>query len=100
MRSRVWIAVGLVAVCLALSPVVRADLGADVQAVLKDKTLHRAESGVAIVHLGDSPQTDKTLFKHNSEIPLIPASNLKLVTTSAALANLGPDFKFRTLLLK
>ena len=77
-----------------------ADLNADIAAVLKDKTLHKAEVGVEIVRLGDTPQGDKAIFKHNSEIPLIPASNLKLVTTSDAIETLGPDFKFRTLLLK
>src|SRR5438045_812906 len=92
------IAVALVTL-LPAAPL-RADLSADIQAVLKDKTLQRAEVGIEIIRLGDSAKTDKTLFKHNSEIPLIPASNLKLVTTSAALENLGPDFKFRTLLLK
>lgn len=84
----------------ALTPVLRADLSGDIQAVLKDKTLQRAEVGIEIIRLGDTPEADRALFKHNSEIPLIPASNLKLVTTSAALANLGADFKFRTLLLK
>lgn len=76
-----------------------ADLRGDIQTVLKEKTLQRAEIGIEIVRLGDTAAADKVIFKHNSEIPLIPASNLKLVTTSAALANLGPDFKFRTLLL-
>jgi D-alanyl-D-alanine carboxypeptidase/D-alanyl-D-alanine-endopeptidase (penicillin-binding protein 4) len=77
-----------------------ADLQSDIAAVLKDKTLHKAEVGVEIIRLGDTPQNDKAIFKHNSEIPLIPASNLKLVTTSDAIETLGPDFKFRTLLLK
>jgi D-alanyl-D-alanine carboxypeptidase/D-alanyl-D-alanine-endopeptidase (penicillin-binding protein 4) len=91
----------VVIACVAgLCPVSRADLQTDIQAVLKDKTLQRAEVGVAIFRLGDTAANDKSIFKHNSEIPLIPASNLKLVTTSAALENLGPDFKFRTLLLK
>jgi D-alanyl-D-alanine carboxypeptidase/D-alanyl-D-alanine-endopeptidase (penicillin-binding protein 4) len=78
----------------------RADLQADVARVLKDKVLARAEIGVEIVQLGADAASDKILFRHNSEIPLIPASNLKLVTTSAALNHFGPDFKFRTLLLK
>jgi len=102
MNSRKPLVVAVAAafsVLLAGTPT-RADLQSDIQAVLKDKTLARAEVGVEIVRIADSPQNDKPLFKHNSEIPLIPASNLKLVTTSAALADLGPDFKFRTLLLK
>ena len=38
------------------------------------------------------------VYRLESELPLIPASNLKLITTSAALDRLGPDFRFRTLL--
>jgi D-alanyl-D-alanine carboxypeptidase/D-alanyl-D-alanine-endopeptidase (penicillin-binding protein 4) len=82
------------------APHARADLTADIQSVLKDKTLHKAEVGVQIIRLGAEPGADAPIFKHNAETPLIPASNLKLVTTSAALDALGADFKFRTLLLK
>ena len=38
------------------------------------------------------------LYRHNSDIPLVPASNLKLITTSAFLDRFGGDFKFRTVL--
>jgi D-alanyl-D-alanine carboxypeptidase/D-alanyl-D-alanine-endopeptidase (penicillin-binding protein 4) len=101
MNRRSTLASITITLFLALAPAAtRADLQSDIQAVLKDKTLQRAEVGVAIFRLGDTAANDKSVFKHNSEIPLIPASNLKLVTTSAALENLGPDFKFRTLLLK
>jgi len=78
----------------------RADLASDIKAVLADKTLHKAEVGVQILKLGAAPDGDASIFKSNAETPLIPASNLKLVTTSAALDTLGADFKFRTLLLK
>src|SRR5688500_13009468 len=78
----------------------RADLASDIQAVLKDKTLHKAQVGVAVVRLGATPDGDAPVFKHDSDIPPIPASNLKLVTTAAAIDALGTDFKFRTLLLK
>src|SRR3954469_24360423 len=75
----------------------RADLGGDVRVLLQDKTLSKAEVGIEIVRLGAKPEV---LFRHNSDIPLIPASNLKIVTTSAALDRLGPDFKFRTVLAR
>jgi D-alanyl-D-alanine carboxypeptidase/D-alanyl-D-alanine-endopeptidase (penicillin-binding protein 4) len=90
------------ALVLLLSPGLwlRADVQSDIHEALKDKSLQRAEVGVEIVRLADSAATAKVIFKHNPDIPLIPASNLKLVTTSAAISNLGPDFKFRTLLLK
>jgi D-alanyl-D-alanine carboxypeptidase/D-alanyl-D-alanine-endopeptidase (penicillin-binding protein 4) len=36
------------------------------------------------------------LFEFNRNKNLLPASNLKLITTAAALKILGPDFRFRT----
>ncbi|HLL90279.1 MAG TPA: D-alanyl-D-alanine carboxypeptidase, partial [Tepidisphaeraceae bacterium] len=88
------------AVLLAASTTL-ADLEADVRAVLRDKTLAKAEVGIALERLGDGrPSAAAVLYKHNSDIPLIPASNLKLLTTAAALERLGPDFKFRTRLAR
>ncbi|HEY7119634.1 MAG TPA: D-alanyl-D-alanine carboxypeptidase/D-alanyl-D-alanine-endopeptidase [Tepidisphaeraceae bacterium] len=89
-----------IATLLSVGTWARADLNSDIQTILKDKTLNKAEVGVEIIRLGDAPQSNQILFRHNSDIPLIPASNLKLVTTSDALDALGADFKFRTLLLK
>jgi len=40
----------------------------------------------------------KVLVEHNPDKLLTPASNLKIVTSSAALAILGPDFTFETTL--
>lgn len=37
-----------------------------------------------------------TLFSHNGDLPLAPASNMKLFSTAAALYYLGPDFRFST----
>ena len=44
--------------------------------------------------------TRSLIYSLEAETPLIPASNLKLTTTSAALDVLGPDFKFRTTLVR
>jgi D-alanyl-D-alanine carboxypeptidase/D-alanyl-D-alanine-endopeptidase (penicillin-binding protein 4) len=76
-----------------------ADLDGEISTVLHDKLLAKAEESIEIVRLGNVPADGKLLFRHNSDIPLIPASNLKVITTSAALDRLGPDFKFRTQLV-
>jgi serine-type D-Ala-D-Ala carboxypeptidase/endopeptidase (penicillin-binding protein 4) len=39
---------------------------------------------------------DRTLFQERPDTPLVPASNLKLLTASAVLARLGPDHRLRT----
>lgn len=42
------------------------------------------------------PSSGTTLYSFNAHKPLIPASNMKLVTTAAALQYLGPSFEYRT----
>lgn len=39
-----------------------------------------------------------TLFAHQPDAPLMPASNMKLFTTAAALHYLGPDYRYATYL--
>ncbi|MGD0388370.1 MAG: D-alanyl-D-alanine carboxypeptidase/D-alanyl-D-alanine-endopeptidase [Tepidisphaeraceae bacterium] len=77
----------------------RADLPGDIRQVLDDKLLARAAVGIDVVRMGKSADDVTTVYDANPTLPLVPASNLKVVTTSAALERLGADFKFRTLLL-
>src|SRR5882757_2317661 len=87
----------LFALVLLLAPLASgADLNSEIRSVLQDKLLGKAQVSISVVHMGADAASCSSIFKHESDIPLIPASNLKLVTTSAALDRLGPDFKFRT----
>jgi D-alanyl-D-alanine carboxypeptidase/D-alanyl-D-alanine-endopeptidase (penicillin-binding protein 4) len=43
-----------------------------------------------------APDSGAVLYSYNAKKPLIPASNMKLVTTAAALKYLGPRFEYRT----
>jgi D-alanyl-D-alanine carboxypeptidase/D-alanyl-D-alanine-endopeptidase (penicillin-binding protein 4) len=54
-------------------------------------------------HAGDdysihvvAPDSGAVLYSYNAKKPLIPASNMKLVTTAAALKYLGPRFEYQT----
>jgi len=70
-------------------------LGSALEGLLASVRWSRAEWSVLVVSLdrGD------TLFAHEPETPRAPASNLTLLTTAAALRELGPDFRFRTYLV-
>ena len=59
---------------------------------LKARPLTGATVGLQIARLSDK----KTILTHNGDLPLKPASNMKLVTAAAALAVLKPDFQFET----
>jgi len=42
------------------------------------------------------PGSGAVIYSHNAHKPLIPASNMKLVSTAAALKYLGPGFEYKT----
>jgi D-alanyl-D-alanine carboxypeptidase/D-alanyl-D-alanine-endopeptidase (penicillin-binding protein 4) len=77
----------------------RADLSDDIKVILRDKYLNKADLSIAVAKLGSAQDATKVIYKLDSDIPLIPASNLKLLTTSAFLDHFGSDFKFHTVLL-
>lgn len=62
------------------------------QSILSSSILENVETGVHVRRLSDG----KTLFAHNSEQLFNPASNMKLLTTAAALWYLGPAYRFQT----
>lgn len=78
----------------AASARVRAFRG-ELERLLPLQRWRRADWGVLVTSLdrGD------TIFDFNAHRPFIPASNVKLLTAAAALHHLGPDFRYRTLLL-
>lgn len=104
----IFVLTGCFSAAAGIDSVARADLAGDIHAILRDKYLGKADVGVAVARLPDEEATAATattaaplevLFRHRGDAPRIPASNLKLVTTSAFLDRFGPDFKFRTVLL-
>jgi D-alanyl-D-alanine carboxypeptidase/D-alanyl-D-alanine-endopeptidase (penicillin-binding protein 4) len=70
-------------------------LGAELETLLSGARWSNATWGALVVSLdrGD------TLFAVNPDSALAPASNLKLLTSAAALEELGPGYRFRTYLL-
>jgi serine-type D-Ala-D-Ala carboxypeptidase/endopeptidase (penicillin-binding protein 4) len=60
--------------------------------VLSAPDLARGFWGIEVISLA----TGQTLYAQNADKLFTPASNTKLFTTAAALALIGPDYKFRT----
>lgn len=69
-----------------------ADLSTQAQAVIDAADLRTTDVGVYIYDL----DANNILVSINPDEPLMPASNMKVFTTAAALQTLGPDFVFRT----
>ncbi|TDD65879.1 D-alanyl-D-alanine carboxypeptidase/D-alanyl-D-alanine-endopeptidase [Jiangella aurantiaca] len=67
-------------------------LAADLDAILTDP---RLDGGQASVVVRDAA-TGETLYEHDGDQRLMPASNEKLLTSAVALDVLGPDYTFAT----
>src|SRR2546426_2650611 len=74
----------------------RADLQSDIKSILSDELLRGSQVSVVVEAMPDG----RALYHHNEHQLLMPASNMKILTTSAALNLLGPEFRFRTLLVQ
>jgi D-alanyl-D-alanine carboxypeptidase/D-alanyl-D-alanine-endopeptidase (penicillin-binding protein 4) len=70
-------------------------LKARLDEILGLPSLGSAKFSVAVAEV----DTGRMLYGRNDGALLNPASNVKLVTTAAALAQLGPEYRFKTVLL-
>jgi D-alanyl-D-alanine carboxypeptidase/D-alanyl-D-alanine-endopeptidase (penicillin-binding protein 4) len=67
-------------------------LAARIDAAIEAAKLGEAKLGISIVDL----ETGAVLYEHEAGTPLNPASNVKLITSAAALARLGPEHRYTT----
>ena len=73
----------------------RAELKAEIDSLTSEPVFRNAQWGVLIVN----PRTGDTLYSKNAGKLFMPASNMKIITSAAALTLLGPDFRYRTTFL-
>ena len=63
-----------------------------IEQIIARKDQSKVEFSISVV----DPQTGYCIYRHNSDTPLAPASNMKLVTSFASLKQFGADYKFVT----
>jgi D-alanyl-D-alanine carboxypeptidase/D-alanyl-D-alanine-endopeptidase (penicillin-binding protein 4) len=98
--SRPCLAAALLCTCLVAGPVRSAPSKAADREALKKTLLDLAQRapfrdarlGVQLVSLDDG----SVVFSKDADALMNPASNVKLVTAAAALARLGPEYRFET----
>jgi serine-type D-Ala-D-Ala carboxypeptidase/endopeptidase (penicillin-binding protein 4) len=82
----------LVALPAAASPDARESLRKSLDQLLAQPPLSGSRVSVAVVSLEDG----STVYTHDGDAALNPASNTKLITAATALLRLGPEFRFST----
>lgn len=63
-----------------------------IESALAGRYLGGADVGVLVVSATDG----RVLYERDADRPLVPASNMKIVTSACALSILGPDYQFVT----
>ena len=69
-----------------------ADLANQIDTIINQNSQKNVKYSVHIIKAHNGEE----VYSHYAARPLIPASNMKIITTAAALKYLGPDFKYET----
>jgi serine-type D-Ala-D-Ala carboxypeptidase/endopeptidase (penicillin-binding protein 4) len=86
---KLLIGVGFV---LCLGHVANADLAERIDGIIGPSLAKRVQFSIHVVDAA----SDQTLYDHDANELMIPASNMKIITTAAAMRYLGPDYQFKT----
>jgi D-alanyl-D-alanine carboxypeptidase/D-alanyl-D-alanine-endopeptidase (penicillin-binding protein 4) len=73
----------------------RTELRHEIDSLTSQPDFRNAQWGVLIVN----PRTGDTLYSKNAGKLFMPASNMKIITSAAALTLLGPEYRYRTTFL-
>jgi D-alanyl-D-alanine carboxypeptidase/D-alanyl-D-alanine-endopeptidase (penicillin-binding protein 4) len=77
---------------LCLGSFAKADLANQVDRIISQSLQRRVKFSIHIVEA----DSGSTLYDHNARDLMIPASNMKIMVSTAALKYLGPDYEFNT----
>jgi D-alanyl-D-alanine carboxypeptidase/D-alanyl-D-alanine-endopeptidase (penicillin-binding protein 4) len=68
----------------------------DIAEQLESIVVSQTQAGVRIAVQIIDPASGSIIYSRNASTAMVPASNMKLITTAAALKYLGPDFFYQT----
>ncbi len=63
-----------------------------IDSILSKPELNSAQYGICVLSLSN----DRIIYARNSRKALVPASNMKIISTSTGLVFLGPEFHYKT----
>ena len=89
------VAIPLLALVMAVPAQAAGSLQNDLDRILRGGTLAGAELGAVVLHPGEP----RLLYERGARKPMAPASNMKVLTSLAALSLLGPETQLDTELL-
>jgi D-alanyl-D-alanine carboxypeptidase/D-alanyl-D-alanine-endopeptidase (penicillin-binding protein 4) len=77
---------------LSIVSCVKADLAKRIDGIINKSLNQQVRFSILVV----KADTGETVYNHNANRPMIPASNMKVITSAAALKYLGPNYEYTT----
>lgn len=93
-RKTRWLLWALLLVSIATPAVGQSEVARTIDSLLDAPALRHGVSGVLVESMRDG----RTVYARNADKAFVPGSNMKLLTTAAALDMLGPSFRYKTTL--
>ncbi|MHC4264426.1 MAG: D-alanyl-D-alanine carboxypeptidase, partial [Planctomycetota bacterium] len=78
--------------CVCNSAVVFGNLARSINNIINSSSQQKVVFSVQVLNA----KSGKTIYDYQGHNALIPASNMKIITTAAALVYLGPDYEYET----
>ena len=79
-------------IAAVLAGVTSAELTQRIDAIVATQSQAKVRIGVQVI----DPVSGSIIYSRSASTPMTPASNMKLITTAAALKYLGPDYLYQT----
>ena len=92
MKGRLKTLCVILALSINLTGFARADLAGRIDGIISQPSQKQVQFGICIV----KADTGKTVYRHNAKAAMVPASNMKIIVTAAALKYLGPNYEYKT----
>lgn len=70
----------------------KAELGKQIEGIIGEASQKKVQYCIQIV----KADSGEVVYSHNSNKPFVPASNMKIITTAAALKYVGADYEYET----
>ena len=92
MKAKIKKLLILIGFALCLGDLARADLAGQIDGIISESLQKRVQFSIHIVEA----DSGDTVYEHDAKELMIPASNMKIITSAAALHYLGPDYVYKT----
>jgi len=92
MKKRIKKILAIAVVSMSFAGAASAELGKQIDGIISQQSQSKVKYSIAVV----KADSGKAVYSHNAKEAMIPASNMKVIVTAAALKYLGADYEFKT----